>query len=283
MPAMFRSAPASPGSRPAIVFCSAAANCGALRLARTTSIVWYRCSAVIGKNIAGCCSSVSVRYFPSCTTPTTLNSALASPAGNGRQWHCRLNRRPCARRFLHDGYFGTLRIVVPGEIAAGEQRRLSRAEIARRNLIVNRVGRPNSQSGNRSFRSHTQTCPNKLTLSGAKLMYPAAYTPGIRWTDSSARAETAPHSSSLYPALCRSNLASIAPSGENPKLLCSDRTKPRSATSDEVTSTAHTAICTTSSTSRSVSLRHTRAADSLPLSPADRCRREIPDGWGNAE
>ncbi len=56
-------------------------------------------------------------------------------------------------------------------------------------------------------------------------------------------------------------LTSIALRGSKPKLLCSERASPRTATIEEVTSTAQIAICTTSSRSRSVIRR--------PIVPVD--------------
>ena len=58
-----------------------------------------------------------------------------------------------------------------------------------------------------------------------------------------------------YPAICRSVSTSILCSGWKPKLLCSDRASPRTATSDDVTSTAQIAICPASNKSRSVNRR----------------------------
>ena len=55
-------------------------------------------------------------------------------------------------------------------------------------------------------------------------------------------------------------LTSIAFRGSKPKLLCSERISPRTATIEEVTSTAQIAICTTSNRSRTVIRRPT-----LPL------------------
>ena len=49
--------------------------------------------------------------------------------------------------------------------------------------------------------------------------------------------------SPLYPAILRSVSTSIAFRGSKPKLLCIERTSPRTATIDEVTSTAQMAIC----------------------------------------
>ena len=54
---------------------------------------------------------------------------------------------------------------------------------------------------------------------------------------------------------------SIAFRGSNPKLLCNERSNPRTATIEEVTSTAQIAICNTSNRSRNV----TRA----PITPVD--------------
>ena len=50
--------------------------------------------------------------------------------------------------------------------------------------------------------------------------------------------------------------------GSKPKLLCSERASPRTATIEEVTSTAQIAICTPSNRSRTVIRRAT-----LPLDP----------------
>jgi hypothetical protein len=53
----------------------------------------------------------------------------------------------------------------------------------------------------------------------------------------------------------------IALLGSKPKLLWSDRTSPRTATSDEVTSTAQIATCVTSNKSRTVIRRTTVPVD----------------------
>jgi hypothetical protein len=50
--------------------------------------------------------------------------------------------------------------------------------------------------------------------------------------------------------------------GSKPKLLCSERTIPRTATSEEVTSTAQMAICAASSRSRNVFRRPNLPDDS---------------------
>ena len=54
---------------------------------------------------------------------------------------------------------------------------------------------------------------------------------------------------------------SIAFCGSKPKLLCSERKSPRTATSEEVTSTAQIAICTTSNKSRTLIRRRTVAVE----------------------
>ena len=48
--------------------------------------------------------------------------------------------------------------------------------------------------------------------------------------------------SPLYPAMLRVVFTSIAFPGSKPKLACMERAKPRTATSEEVTSTAQMAI-----------------------------------------
>ena len=65
----------------------------------------------------------------------------------------------------------------------------------------------------------------------------------------------------LYPAVARSTPAVIVSRGSKPNLLCSERTSPLTATSEEVTRTAQIAIWATSSTSRSVTLRPILALD----------------------
>ena len=55
--------------------------------------------------------------------------------------------------------------------------------------------------------------------------------------------------SPLYPAMLRTVSTRSAFCGSNPKLLCSDRTSPRTATSEDVTSTAQIATCATSNKS----------------------------------
>ena len=53
-----------------------------------------------------------------------------------------------------------------------------------------------------------------------------------------------------YPAMFKSVFTSIAFRGSKPTLPCSERAIPRTATSEEVTSSAQIATCTTSSRSR---------------------------------
>ena len=61
--------------------------------------------------------------------------------------------------------------------------------------------------------------------------------------------------------MARFTPAVIVSWGSKPKLLCSERTSPRTATSEDVTRTAQIAICATRSTSRIVSLRPILAFD----------------------
>ena len=61
--------------------------------------------------------------------------------------------------------------------------------------------------------------------------------------------------------MARLTLASIVLPGSKPKFEFSERSNPRTATIDDVTRTAQMAICTTSSTSRTVSLRPILALD----------------------
>ncbi len=63
--------------------------------------------------------------------------------------------------------------------------------------------------------------------------------------------------------MARLTLTSIVLRGSNPKLPCSERASPRTATIEEVTSTAQIAICTTSKRSRTVIRR-----PAAPLDPA---------------
>lgn len=60
-----------PASRSRSLVLMAAANCCGSRLVRTTSRVSLAGDCRIGRNMAGCGSSVSFVYFPSPTTPTT--------------------------------------------------------------------------------------------------------------------------------------------------------------------------------------------------------------------
>jgi hypothetical protein len=55
--------------------------------------------------------------------------------------------------------------------------------------------------------------------------------------------------------MLRSVFTCIVLRGSNPKLLCKDRIMPRTATSDDVTSTAHTAICNARRRSRRLRCR----------------------------
>ena len=66
----------------------------------------------------------------------------------------------------------------------------------------------------------------------------------------------------LQPAILRTVLTSIVFRGSKPKLPRSERSIPRTATNEEVTSKAQMAICTTSNRSRTVIRRPT-----LPVDP----------------
>ena len=95
----------------------------------------------------------------------------------------------------------------------------------------------------------------------ARLTYPTAVTPGMRrYRIQHALLHRRHLIAGVATPCCRSVSTSIVFFGSKPKLLCIDRASPRMATSDEVTSTAQIAICTTSSTSRSVSRRRWRHA-----------------------
>jgi hypothetical protein len=71
--------------------------------------------------------------------------------------------------------------------------------------------------------------------------------------------------SPVYPAILRSVFTNIAFRGSNPKLLCIDCISPRTATSEDVTSTAQMETCITSSTSRAF----TRRPELPAITPAD--------------
>src|SRR5260370_13882996 len=129
--------------------------------------------------------------------------------------------------------------------------------------ILNLYGTAAAFDGRRSVVSSVKIVdsPQAPLTNGAQSTNPTESTPGSASIASRMRFCISGTLSPLYPALLRSVSTSIAFFGSNPKSACSERTSPRTATIDDVTSTAQIAICTTNSTSRAVIRRPTEPVD----------------------
>src|SRR5579864_1434315 len=202
--------------------------------------------------MAACGSSVRLVYFPSCTTPTTWTRV---------PFHI-LKYRPTA----FAGEPSTLRanvwLTTPtrGALLSSCQVKALPASngacAAEKNSgdIWYVMGEAATFEGLRSVVSSVKAEALELPqpANGGQFAIPTAVTPGIDCNDSIMRFCIAGTASSLYPAISKSVSTSVTPCGSKPKLLCSERTNPRTATIDEVTSRAQIAICKLSSASRKV-------------------------------
>lgn len=108
--------------------------------------------------------------------------------------------------------------------------------------------------GRRSDVSSVKTVSRELPqpARGGQFASPTAVTPGIERIDSIMRFCIAGTASAEEPAISKSVSARITFPGRKPKSLSSERTNPRTATSEGVTNRAQMAICTATNASRKV-------------------------------
>ena len=110
------------------------------RSERTTEPRCWPCAAGNEKNMAGCWSSVRVRYLPSSTTPTTSARSSAPefevPADGlldrAEDFHGELP--------VDESDAGRLFVVVEGQVPARQQVRAGCVKIARRDAVAHGVG-----------------------------------------------------------------------------------------------------------------------------------------------